>query len=142
MEERESCQHIQKQWHVWRVTTVVPTELHLKPEEEENLPRHDQDRKEGAGKGREGLVVSCTLYPPSCHPLPVHQPSVLMVWQARPCTLSPLSLGEPRSCCLTLKPALSYPRCFSSVILDLHSFWFSFSMHSCLPGFLNSKNLP
>lgn len=32
---------------------------------------------EGKVLRREGLVVSCNLYPPCCHQLPVHQPVCL-----------------------------------------------------------------
>lgn len=78
MKERESCQHIQKQSHVWRVRTVVHIELLLKPEEEENLPSHGQGRREGAEKGRFSgeLQFVSSMLPSTASP----SASVFMLW--------------------------------------------------------------
>ena len=78
MEERESCLHIQKQWHVWRVRTVVHIELLLKPEEEENLPSHGQGRRESAEMGRFSgeLQFVSSILPSTGSP----SASVFMLW--------------------------------------------------------------
>lgn len=73
MEKRESCQPIQKLWHVWGIRTAVHIELLLKPEEEENLPSHGQGRREGDEKGRFSgkLEFVSFILPSSASPQPV-----------------------------------------------------------------------
>lgn len=89
---------------------------------------------EGKVMRREGLVVSWNLYPSSCHRLPVHSQCVYAVGGKVKLSQSAFYLGEPSFEACSLISFL--------VILDLHSLWVSFFMHSCLAGLINSKNLP